>query len=78
MPVSWYDVQDIQKVLLAKAECIERRTCLDLLKTSWKPSISREEDDEEMTLPDPEVVLVYSLHYLCPAGLPGLGGRTTP
>ena len=32
MPVSWYDVQDLQQVLWARAEGIERRTRLDLLK----------------------------------------------
>ena len=63
MPVSWYDVQDLQQVLWAKAEGIERRTRLDLLKRTWKTSIWSEEDDEEMTLPDPEVPLVYSLYY---------------
>ena len=63
MPVSWYDVQDLQQVLWAKAEGIERQTRLDPLKRTWKTSIWPEEDDEEMTLPDPEVPLVYSLHY---------------
>ena len=63
MLVSWYDVQDRQQVLWARAEGIERRTHLDLLKMTWKTSIWSEEDDEEMTLPDPEVPLVYSLHY---------------
>ena len=63
MPVSWYDVQDLQQVLWAKAEGIERRIRLDLLKRTWKTSIWAEEDDEEMTLPDPEVPLVYPLHY---------------
>ena len=63
MPVSWYDVQDLQHVLWAKAEGIERQTRLGLLKTTWRTSIWSEEDDEEMTLPDPEVPLVYSLHY---------------
>ena len=29
-----------------------------------KASIWSEEDDEEMTPPDPEVPLVYSLHYV--------------
>ena len=32
MPVSWYDVQDLQQVLWAKAEGIERQTRLDHLK----------------------------------------------
>ena len=63
MPVSWYDVQELQQVLWANAEGIERRTRLDLLKRTWKTSIWSEEDDEEMTLPDPETPLVYSLHY---------------
>ena len=63
MPVSWYDVQDLQQVLWAKAEGIERRTRLDLLKRTWKTSVWSEQNDEEMTLPDPEVPLVYSLHY---------------
>ena len=48
----------------AKADGIERSTRLDLLKRSWKTSIWSEEDDEEMTLPDPEVPLVYALHYV--------------
>ena len=63
MPVSWYDVQDLHQVLWARAEGIERQTRLDLLKRTWKTSIWSEEDDEEMTLPYPEVPLVYSLHY---------------
>ena len=63
MSVSWYDVQDLQQVLWAKAEDIKRRTPLDLVKRTWKTSIWSEEDDEEMTLPDPQVPLVYSLHY---------------
>ena len=48
---------------MGKAEGIERRTRLELLKRTWKTSIWSEEDDEEMTLPDPETPLVYSLHY---------------
>ena len=63
MPVSWYDVQDLQQVLWAKANGIEQRTRLDLLKRTWKTSIWSEEDDEKMTLPDPEVPLVFSPHY---------------
>ena len=63
MLLSWYDVQDLQQILWAKADSIKRRTRLDLLKRTWKRSIWSEEDDEEMTLPDPEVPLVYSLHY---------------
>ena len=63
MPVSWYDVQDLQQVLWAKAEGIEQRTRLDLFNRTWKTSMWSEEDDEEMTLPDLEVPLIYSLHY---------------
>ena len=32
MPVSWYEVQGLQRVLWAKGEGIERRTRLNLLK----------------------------------------------
>ena len=39
MPVFWYDVQDPQQVLWAKAEGIERWTGLDLLKRTWRKSI---------------------------------------
>ena len=63
MPVSWYGVQDLQQVLWAKAEGIKQQTRLDLLKRTWKTSIWSEEDVEEMTLPNAEVPLVYSLHY---------------
>ena len=63
MPVSWYDLRELQQVLLAKAEGIERQTRLDPLKRTLKTSICSEEDDEEITLPDPETRLVYSLHY---------------
>ena len=63
MPVSLYDVQELQQVLWAKAEGMERRTRLDLLSRTWKTSIWSEEDDEEMSLPDPETPMVYSLHY---------------
>ena len=63
MPVSWYNLQDIAQVLWAKVEGIERQTSLDLLKRTWKTSLWVEEDDEKMTLPDPQVPLVYSLHY---------------
>ena len=63
MAVSWYEVQDLQQVLWARAQDIERQTRLDPLRRTQKTSIWSEEDDEEMTLPDPEVPLVYSLHY---------------
>ena len=63
MPVSEHDVHWLQQVLWAKAEGIQRRTRVHLLKGSWKPSIWSEEYDEEMTVPDPETPLVYSLNY---------------
>ena len=39
MPVSWYDSQDLQQVLWAKAEGMERQTWLDPVKSTWKMSI---------------------------------------
>ena len=35
MPDSWYNVQDLQQVVWAKAEGIEQQTRLDLLKRTW-------------------------------------------
>ena len=64
MPVSWYDIQDLQQVLWAKAEGIEQRNRLDLLKRTWKTSTWSEDDDKEIAPPDPEVRLVYFLHYV--------------
>ena len=46
-----------------RAEGIERQDRLQYLRLTWKSSIWSEEDDESYTLPDPEVSLVYSLHY---------------
>ena len=43
MPSSWYDVQDLQQVLWAKAEGMERHTRLELLKRTSKTSIWSEE-----------------------------------
>ena len=62
MPVSWYDVQNLERVLWARAKGSERQTRLDLLKRTWKRSIWSEEDDKEITLPDPEVPMVYTQH----------------
>ena len=64
MPVSSYDVHDLQQVLWAEAEGMKQLTRVELLKTTWNKSILSEEDDEEMTLPDPEIGLVYSHHYV--------------
>ena len=46
-----------------KAEGIERQERPQYLRQTWKSSIWSEEDDESYTLPDPEIPLVYSLHY---------------
>ena len=37
---------------------------LGYLRQTWKTSIWSEEDDESYTLPDPEIPLVCSLHYV--------------
>ena len=42
---------------------IERQGRLKYLRQTWNSSIWSEEDDESYTLPDPEIPLVYSLHY---------------
>ena len=36
---------------------------LQYLRQTWKSSIWSEEEDDSYTLPDPEIPLVYSLHY---------------
>ena len=46
-----------------RAEGIERQERLQYLRQTWKSSIWSEEDDDSYTLPDPEIPLVYSLHY---------------
>ena len=46
-----------------KAEGIERQDGLQYLRQTWKSSIWSEEDDDSYRLPDPEIPLVYSLHY---------------
>ena len=46
-----------------KAKGIERQERLQYLRQTWKSSIWSEEDDDSYTLPDPEIPLVYSLHY---------------
>ena len=64
MPLSWNDVQDLQQVPWATAKGMEQRTRLDILKKTSKRCVWSEEDDEEMTVPDPEIHLVYSFHYV--------------
>ena len=63
MPLSEHDTQELRRLLYLKAEGIERPERLQYLRQTWKSSIWSEEDDESYTLPDPEIPLVYSLHY---------------
>ena len=63
MPLSEHDTQELRQLLLLKAEGIERRERLQYLRQTWKSSIWSEEDDDSYTLPDPEIPLVFSLHY---------------
>ena len=71
MPLSQHDTQELRRLLYLRAEGIERQDWLQYLRQTWRPSICSEEDDESYTLPDPEVPLVYSLHYgqQCPPGV---------
>ena len=63
MPLSEHDTQELGRLLYLKAEGIECKERLQYLRQTWKASISSEEDDDSYTLPDPEIPLVYSLHY---------------
>ena len=63
MPLSEHDIQELRRLLYLKAEGIERQERLQYLRQTWKSSIWSEEDDDSYTLPDPEILLVYSLHY---------------
>ena len=63
MPLSEHDTQELRRLLYLKAECIERQERLQYLRQTWKSSIWSEEADDSYTLPDPEIPLVYSLHY---------------
>ena len=63
MPLSENDTQELRRLLYLKAERIERQGRLQYLRRTWKSSIWYEEDDDSYTLPDPEIPLVYSLHY---------------
>ena len=46
-----------------KAKGIERQERLQYLRQTWISSIWSEEDNDSYTLTDPEILLVYSLHY---------------
>ena len=63
MPLSEHDTQELRRLLYLKAEGIERQERLHYLRQTWKSSIWSEEDDDSYTLPEPEIPLVYSLHY---------------
>ena len=63
MPLSEHDTQELGRLLYLRAEGIERQERLQYLRQTWKSSIWAEEDDVSYTLPDPEIPLVYSLHY---------------
>ena len=63
MPLSEHDTQELRRLLYLKAEGIERQERLQYFRQTWKSSIWCEEDDDSYTLPDPEIPLVYSLHY---------------
>ena len=63
MPLSEQDTQELRRLLYLKAEGIERQERLQYLRQTWKSSIWSEEDDESYKLPDPEIPLLYSLHY---------------
>ena len=63
MPPSEDDTQELRRLLYLKAEGIERQERLQYLRQTWKSSIWSGEDDDSYTLPDPEIPLVYSLHY---------------
>ena len=63
LPSSEHDTQELRRLLYLRAEGIERQGRLQYLRQTWKSYIWPEEDDESYTLPDPEIPLVYSLHY---------------
>ena len=63
MPLSEHDTQEIRRLLYLQAEGIERQERLQYLRQTWKSFIWSEEHDDSYTLPDPEIPLVYSLHY---------------
>ena len=63
MPLSEHDTQELRRLLYLKAEVIERQERLQYLRHTRKYSIWSEEDDDAYTLRDPEIPLVYSLHY---------------
>ena len=69
MPLSEHDTQELRRLLYLQAEGIERHERLQYLRQTRKSSIWSEQDDDSYTLPDPDLPLVYSLHYgqQCPS-----------
>ena len=63
MSLSEHDTQELWRLLYLKAEGIERQERLQYLRKIWKSCIWSGEDDDSYTPPDPEIPLVYSLHY---------------
>ena len=63
MPLSEHDTQQLRRLLYLKAEGIERQERPQYFRQTWKSSIWSQEDDDSYTMPDPEIPLVYSLHY---------------
>ena len=63
MPLLEYDTQELRRLLYLRVEGIERQERTQYLRRTWKSSIWSEEDDDSYTLPDPEIPLVYFLHY---------------
>ena len=63
MPLTEHDTQELRRLLYLMVEGIERQERLQYLRQTCKSSIWSGEDDDSYTLPDPEIPLVYSLHY---------------
>ena len=63
MPPSEHGTQELRRLMYLRAEGIECQERLQYLRQTSKSSIWSEEDNESYTRPDPEIPLVYSLHY---------------
>ena len=63
MPLSKHDTQELRRLLYLKAKGIGCQERLQYLRQTWKSSIWSEEDNDSYTLLEPEIPLVYSLHY---------------
>ena len=69
MPLSEHDSHELRQLSYLMAEGIERQEGLQYLRQPWKSSISSEENDVSYPLTEPEIPLVYCLHYgqQCPS-----------